>query len=230
MKQTEIEVEKNKEEIQKIILSIIDKGANYVIKGMPVNKHIKEVLIEIKKVLSERDFSQILNVAITSSIKEGMEIMGIKSKNMTEINNMVDTAFKGGLSNCINLGIDIIGNTKKCGNIFFNYIDDFFMGLKSFVSSTEFKKKIYANLEKCLDKVDDFKELCNDWYDAYDNFNVDELKNIAGKLNKLKSKVSFNNDCMNENNIIQNVTELVNRKKQKLTKIQFDICSNFEKV
>ena len=32
MKQTEIEVEKNKEEIQKIILSIIDKGANYVIK------------------------------------------------------------------------------------------------------------------------------------------------------------------------------------------------------
>ena len=34
----------------------------------------------------------------------------------------------------------------------------------------------------------------------------------------------------NENNIIQNVTELVNRKKQKLTKIQFDICSNFEKV
>ena len=216
MKQTEIEVEKNKEEIQKIILSIIDKGANYVIKGMPVNKHIKEVLI--------------VNVAITSSIKEGMEIMGIKSKNMTEINNMVDTAFKGGLSNCINLGIDIIGNTKKYGNIFFNYIDDFFMGLKSFVSSTEFKKKIYANLEKCLDKVDDFKELCNDWYDAYDNFNVDELKNIAGKLNKLKSKVSFNNDCMNENNIIQNVTELVNRKKQKLTKIQFDICSNFEKV
>ena len=84
-------------------------------------------------------------------------------------------------------------------------------------------------MEKCLDKVDDFKELCNDWYDAYDNFNVDELKNIAGKLSKLKSKVSFNNDCMNENNIIQNVTELVNRKKQKLTKIQFDICSNLKK-
>lgn len=230
MKQSEVEIEKNKEEIQNIILSIIDKGANYVIKGMPVNKHIKEVLIEIKKVLNEREFLQILNVAITSSIKEGMEIMGVKSKNITEINNMVDTAFKGGLSNFISLGIDIIGNTKKYGNIFFNYIDDFFGGLKSFISSTGFKKKIYANLEKSLDKVDDFKELCNDWYDAYDKFNVDELKNIAGKLNKLKSKVSFNNDCMNENNIIQNVTELVNRKKQKLTKIQFDICSDFEKV
>ena len=49
MKQSEVEIEKNKEEIQNIILSIIDKGANYVIKGMPVNKHIKEVLIEIKK-------------------------------------------------------------------------------------------------------------------------------------------------------------------------------------
>ncbi len=228
MKESEVEIEKNKEEIINIILNVIDKGANYVIKGMPVNEHIKEILSDVKKVLKEKDFLQILNVALTSSIREGLEMMGISDDNIKEINKMIDTAFKGGLTNCINLGIDIVSAGKKYGNIFFNYIDDFFGGIKNFISSTEFKKKIYSSVEKCLNKVDDFKELCNDWYDAYDSFNINEIKNIAGKLNKLKSKVLFNNDCINENNIIQNITELVNRRKQKLTKVQYDICTSLD--
>ena len=230
MQKEDLEVEKNKEELMNIILNIIDKGANYVIKGMPVNEHIKEVLIDVKKVLKQGDFLKILNTALTSSIKEGLEIAKKKKKNISEINKMVEAAFKGGLSNCINIGIDIVSTTKKYGNIFYNYIDDFFGDLKSFISSTEFKKKIDLNVEKCMNKVDDFKELCNDWYDAYDNFDLRQIKEIANKLNKLKYKVNFNNDCINENNIIQNITELVNVRKQKLTKTQYDICSSLDEI
>ena len=171
-----------------------------------------------------------MNTALTSSIKEGLEIAGVPEKNISEINKMVEAAFKGGLSNCINIGIDIVSTTKKYGNIFYNYIDDFFGDLKSFISSTEFKKKIDLNVEKCMNKVDDFKELCNDWYDAYDNFDLRQIKEIANKLNKLKYKVNFNNDCINENNIIQNITELVNVRKQKLTKTQYDICSSLDEI
>ena len=230
MQKEDLEVEKNKEELMNIILNIIDKGANYVIKGMPVNEHIKQVLIDVKKVLKQGDFLKILNTALTSSIKEGLEIAGVPEKNISEINKMVEAAFKGGLSNCINIGIDIVSTTKKYGNIFYNYIDDFFGDLKSFISSTEFKKKIDLNVEKCMNKVDDFKELCNDWYDAYDNFDLRQIKEIANKLNKLKYKVNFNNDCINENNIIQNITELVNVRKQKLTKTQYDICSSLDEI
>ena len=230
MQKEDLEVEKNKEQLMNIILNIIDKGANYVIKGMPVNEHIKEVLIDVKKVLKQGDFLKILNTALTSSIKEGLEIAGVPEKNISEINKMVEAAFKGGLSNCINIGIDIVSTTKKYGNIFYNYIDDFFGDLKSFISSTEFKKKIDLNVEKCMNKVDDFKELCNDWYDAYDNFDLRQIKEIANKLNKLKYKVNFNNDCINENNIIQNITELVNVRKQKLTKTQYDICSSLDEI
>ena len=188
------------------------------------------VLIDVKKVLKQGDFLKILNTALTSSIKEGLEIAGVPEKNISEINKMVEAAFKGGLSNCINIGIDIVSTTKKYGNIFYNYIDDFFGDLKSFISSTEFKKKIDLNVEKCMNKVDDFKELCNDWYDAYDNFDLRQIKEIANKLNKLKYKVNFNNDCINENNIIQNITELVNVRKQKLTKTQYDICSSLDEI
>jgi hypothetical protein len=72
--------------------------------------------------------------------------------------------------------------------------------------------------------------MCNDWYDAYDKFDLTDIKQIADKLNKMKKKVSFDNNCVSENTIIQNVTELVSRKNSKLTKTQFDICSNLEKL
>ena len=64
----------------------------------------------------------------------------------------------------------------------------------------------------------------------YDKFDLKDIKDIAGKLNKLKKKVSFDNNCISENSIIQNVTELVSRKKGKLTQTQFDICKNLEKI
>ena len=46
----------------------------------------------------------------------------------------------------------------------------------------------------------------------------------------MKKKVSFDNNCVSENTIIQNVTELVSRENKKLTSLQFDICSNVEKI
>ena len=41
----EQEIEKNKEKLKEILLKIINKGSNYVIRGMPINNHIKEILI-----------------------------------------------------------------------------------------------------------------------------------------------------------------------------------------
>lgn len=230
MKKYDAEVEKNKEEVLDMINNVIDKGANYVIKSMPVNTHIKDILLDVKKVIKDKEFSQILKVALTSSINEGLNAIGVSDEDLKEINKVVDTALQGGLTNSINIGLDIVSTAKKYGNIFYNYIEDFFTGLKSFISSVEFKKKLYSSLEKCLDKVDNFKELCNDWYDAYDSFNMEDIKNIAGKLNKMKNKVWFNNNCLTENTIIQNITEFVDRKKQKLTKTQFEIFSNLDEI
>ena len=230
MNNENIEIEKNKTEVSNIISKVIEKGANYIIKSMPVNEHIKEILSDVKEALKERDFLNIIKVAVSSSINEGLGVIGIKKDNLTQIDKMVETAFKGGLTTSINIGVGIVENAKKYGNIFYNYIEDFFESLKGFISSKDFKSKLYNGITKCLDKVDNFKEMCNDWYDAYDKFDLKDIKDIAGKLNKLKKKVSFDNNCISENSIIQNVTELVSRKKGKLTQTQFDICKNLEKI
>jgi hypothetical protein len=230
MKDEKIEIEKNKDEILKIINNIINKGSNYIIRAMPVNEHIKEILSDVKESLSEGDFKNMLKVAINSSISEGLEIVGLSEKDIDNIDKLVDTAFNGGLAKSINISIDIVENMKKYGNLFYNYIEDFFENLKGFILSKDFKTKVYSGINKCLDKVESFKDMCNDWYDAYDKFDLTDIKQIADKLNKMKKKVSFDNNCVSENTIIQNVTELVSRKNSKLTKTQFDICSNLEKL
>lgn len=230
MNNKNMEIEKNEAEVSNIISKIIEKGSNYIIKSMPVNEHIKEVLNDVKEALKEGDFLNIIKVAVSSSINEGLSMIGVKKENLGQIDKMVDTALKGGLTTSINIGVGIVENAKKYGNIFYNYIEDFFESLKGFISSKDFKAKLYNGISKCLDKVDNFKEMCNDWYDAYDKFDLNNIKEIAGKLNKMRKKVSFDSNCISENTIIQNVTELVSRKNGKLTQTQFDICKNLEKI
>jgi hypothetical protein len=98
MKDEKIEIEKNKDEILKIINNIINKGSNYIIRAMPVNEHIKEILSDVKESLSEGDFKNMLKVAINSSISEGLEIVGLSEKDIDNIDKLVDTAFNGGLA------------------------------------------------------------------------------------------------------------------------------------
>ena len=222
-----------------------NSGLNYIEISFVIKDSDLEKVSDLK-VYIEQEFNKIINPFITNfnnlntdiaeynrDLREFISVLidqRIKKDNLTQIDKMVETAFKGGLTTSINIGVGIVENAKKYGNIFYNYIEDFFESLKGFISSKDFKSKLYNGITKCLDKVDNFKEMCNDWYDAYDKFDLKDIKDIAGKLNKLKKKVSFDNNCISENSIIQNVTELVSRKKGKLTQTQFDICKNLEKI
>lgn len=226
----DLDIENNKEEVKNIISSIINKGSNYIIRAMPVNDHIKSILYDVKEALKEEEFSDIIKTAINSSLNEGLEIIGVKKDNLSQIDKMVDIAFDGGLTKSINMGVDIIENIKKYGNLFYNYIEEFFENLKGYISGKDFKAKVYLGINKCLDKIEDFKDMCNDWYDAYDDFNLNDIKSLAQKLNKMKKNVSFDNACISENTIIQNVTELVSRENKKLTPTQFEICQNVEEI
>lgn len=226
----EQEIEKNKEKLKEILLKIINKGSNYVIRGMPINNHIKEILINTKEALKEEDFNNVIKIAITSSIKEGLEILGKDSKELNGIENITDIAFNGGLVKSLNLGVDMVENMKKYGNLFYNYIEDFFESLKGYIAGKDFKKRVYEYIGKCLDNVESFKDICSEWYDAYDEFDIKGIKEIAGKLKKMKNNISFDNACLNENALIQNATELISRNNKKLTPVQFDICANIEKI
>ena len=230
MKDNKQEVKRNKEELKNILIKTIDKGGNYIIKAMPVNKHIKDILSDVKECITDGEFKDIVSTAIESSLKEGKEILGLTDRELKYINKMINTAFAGGLTKNINIGVAAIENVKKYGNLFYNYIEDFFESLKSYIASTGFEERVNIAVSKCLNKVDEFKKICSNWYTAYDKFDLNNISSIADKLDKMKNKVEFNDKCVSENTIIQNVTELVRQNKKKLTKNQFDICANLDKI
>ena len=230
MKDNKQEVKRNKEELKNILIKTIDKGGNYIIKAMPVNKHIKDILSDVKECITGGEFKDIVSTAIESSLKEGKEILGLTDRELKYINKMINTAFAGGLTKNINIGVATIENVKKYGNLFYNYIEDFFESLKSYIASTGFEERVNTAVSRCLNKVDEFKKICTNWYNAYDKFDLNNISSIADKLDKMKNKVEFNDKCVSENTIIQNVTELVRQNKKKLTKNQFDICANLDKI
>ena len=230
MKDNKQEIKRNKEELKNILIKTIDKGGNYIIKAMPVNKHIKDILSDVKECITDGEFKDIVSTAIESSLKEGKEILGLTDRELEYINKMINTAFAGGLTKNINIGVATIENVKKYGNLFYNYIEDFFESLKSYIASTGFEERVNIAVSRCLNKVDEFKKICTNWYNAYDKFDLNNISSIADKLDKMKNKVEFNDKCVSENTIIQNVTELVRQNKKKLTKNQFDICANLDKI
>ena len=52
------------------------------------------------------------------------------------------------------------------------------------------------------------------------------MNKLCKYLNKNKSSVSIDKECIKENNTIQNMTELINVRNSKLTPMQMQICSN----
>ena len=65
-----IEIEKNKEEIKNIISNIINKGSNYIIRAMPVNNHIKEILVNSSAFTLEKpDKTKLVNNNIKNIFK-----------------------------------------------------------------------------------------------------------------------------------------------------------------
>ncbi|MDO4282158.1 MAG: hypothetical protein Q4D02_00845 [Clostridia bacterium] len=222
----DLDLVKNRNEFANIVENVIDKGANYVIRGMPINNHIKDILIDVKDSLKTKDVKEILKTAVNSSIREGLEVLSLPKEILKDISKIKDIAVSGGLREGINASIEIISKKYLGENVYSVYIKDFFDKVKDFIMSNEFLNKINAGLTKCVKKIDDFKNACNEWYQAYDKFDLESINHIANVLNKKKSNINFDSECMNQNNVIQNMTQLINNKKDKLSELQMQICSS----
>ncbi len=221
-----LQISKNNNEFQNIIGNIIDKGAEYAIKASPVNGHIKDILIDVKNSLKTKDFKEIIKTAVNSSVREGLEILNMPKNVLKDISKIKDIAIKGGITSAINAGIDIFCKNTFKNNIFEPYINTFVKDIKTFISSKTFVEKLDRSFDRIREKVTDFKQLCNQWYQSYEKFEIDSLNSIAKQLNAKQKLVNNSLECIKENNIIQNMTELVNNKNNKLSPMQLQICNN----
>ncbi len=222
----DISLDKNKSEFTNMVENVLDKGANYIIKGMPINDHIKDVLLDVKEAFKTKDFKEILKTAVGSSIREGLEILALPKEILNDLEKFKEVALKGGLKEGISAGIEIISKRFLGKNVYDVYIKDFFNKTKEFIRSNDFLSKLQTNVDRSLSKIEGYKQICKEWYKAYDEFDLEKLNTIASDLNNKKSKIRFDLECVNQNNVIQNMTRLINNKKDKLTELQMQICNS----
>lgn len=222
----ERKVANTKINFEKIIDKAIQKGANYIIKAMPVNQGIKNILINVNDALKTKDFKGILKVAIDSSIKEGLKTLGAPISTIKDIIKLKDIAINGGLKETLCGGIDIISNKYSKNNLFGNIIKDFFDKVKQYIKTNKFLMNIDNGISKLNQKLSDFKTACNKWNKAYNSMNINEINDSLKQIKKYKYSKILSDDQFKQCHILENMTSLVNTKKGKLSDAQLQMCQS----
>lgn len=218
--------ESNRQEVfVNIVGKAVDKGAEYVIKELPVPDSVKDILQDVRESIKTKDVKNVLNTAVKSTIREGLEILGLSQKQIKTLSDLKDISSKGGLVNSIKNVIELVGNNFLKNNIVGDYVYDFFDNLKKFIQSNSFMEKINQLIQKVKDKKDDFLKKVDEWYKCYSEGDVDRLTELASNINRKNDIISIDEECSKENNIVQNVTAMLNNKNEKLTNAQLQLCS-----
>ena len=211
-------------ELSSAVYKTIDHASKYIIKAMPVPDAIKDILTDVKEVIKTKDVKQVIDTVIKSSVREGLEIIGLSSSNINSIMELKNIASKGGLITALKNGIEIVAKNYLKNNIVGDYVYNFFNKLKEYVMNKEFGKSLNNYIKKLEDKRDNFLKKCEEWYLAYKGGDLDKVNTIANELDNNKYILSRYTDCLKENNVIQNMTCMVNNTKKVLTANQQRLC------
>lgn len=211
-------------ELSSAVQKTIDHASKYIIKAMPVPDAIKDILIDIKDVIKTKDVKQIIDTVIKSSVREGLEIIGVSGSSVNSITELKNIATKGGFITSLKNGIEIVAKNYLKNNIVGDYVYNFFNKLKEYIMNKEFGKSLNNFIKKLEDKRENFFKKCDDWYSAYKDGNLDKLNTIANELDNNKYILSRYTDCIKENSIIQNMTCMLNNTRHPLTENQQRLC------
>lgn len=202
----------------------IDHAVKYIIKAMPVPDAVKDILTDVKDAIKTKDLKEVVSTVVKSTVREGMEMLGLSSSSINSLMELKDIAKKGGLITGLKNGIEIVAENYLKNNIVGDYVYNFFDKLKNYIMNNEFGKSLSSFIAKLEEKKDKFLQKCEEWYDAYKNMKLDKVNGIAKELASNQYILSRYTDCVRESNIIQNMTYMVNNKNATLTSAQQRLC------
>lgn len=224
--EVELNILNNKENFDNLLFNIIKKGIDYGIKSLNINESNDGLFNIIKEISKSKEFKKIIKSCVNVSISQGLENKKVKVDSLKSLNGFKDISIKGGLRYLLSAGIDIVFKKATKLNLFKPIVEKILFNVKNFIMSNSFIKKIDLGIEKITNRTNEFKKLCKKWYKAYEDFDLFNINEIAKNLESKKNKIQMDSDCMKENNIIQNMTKLVNSKREKLSKLQLQICND----
>lgn len=219
-----LKISQNALEFQKIVGNAVNSGINYLLKSIDVDENTKLMVREMLNKLKGVEFKDIISTSITASTKDGLEYSKSSASSLTKLDNFKNMAIKGGLNTLLSAGVDIVLNKFLKGNILGNVLKVFSKDIKAFFLSNAFIQKINQGIEKFKTKVNKFNDLCDSWYKVYKDFDIEKMNEYASKISNYKGKFSENLELLKQGGIIENMTKLINEKKEKLSPTQLEIC------
>lgn len=222
--ENKIEIENNISEFSKIVGNVVLSAGKYVMKSLNLDNNNKIYVQELVDELRRKDFKQVVKTALNASINDGIEVSKIGKEKLVDINTLKNVSLKGGLNVLLSAGVDIVMNKFLKNNLLGNIMKKFVVDLKNFIMNKGFDRKIENFVDKLKTKVTKFNELCAQWYKSYENLDISKINEVEEKIKNYSSKVSDNANCVNEANIISNMTKLVNTTQKKLTDFQMQLC------
>ncbi len=213
-----------KEDLASAAEKTIDHAAKYIIKAMPVPDAVKDVLIDVKDSLKTKDLKEIISTVVKSSVREGLELVGLSSSSINSLMELKDIAKKGGLITALKNGVEIVAENFLKNNIVGDYVYTFFDKLKTYIMNNEFGKSLSNFIKKMEEKKKKFLKKCEEWFEEYKSGNLDKLTDIADELNRNAHVLSRYTDCIKENNVIQNMTSMIKSTSKVLTENQQRLC------
>ena len=219
-----IDIAKETNLFSKVVENVVEKGAVYVIKALPIQENVQDILVDVTKVLKTKSFSKVVQTAVTSSIREGMEMLGTPISILKDVRKITNVAKKGGLKAALCTSLDITFEKYIKNNLLSDIIDDFKTNIKEFINSKEFDRKLNMNVEKVAVKQDAVKQIIKDWKESYEEFNIEKLDSNYAKLNELSLFINRDGSLKYDVNFINNAMKLIHNNENKLTPIQIEFC------
>lgn len=214
-----------KESFSKIIGNNFDKMVNYTIKAMPIPDSCKDILKDVKEAFKTKDFKTIVKTAINSSIREGLEILGLDKESLKNLKTVANTAMKGGVLEGIKAGVDIVAKKYLKNSISGSYVYEFFEQVKNIPFTKEFSEKINNTVNKIDKAKDEFLDMCKNFKEAYSSFDLDKMSELSEKIKEKAKEVKNDKQCIREASNIQNMNKLASLRNQKLTDAQLKLCN-----
>ncbi len=221
-----LDLTKEKNEFGKIISSVLDKASNYIIKMMPIPENLKDVIKDIKEAVKTKDMKKVVSTAINSSLREGMEFLGISDDKVKDILKIKDALFKGGIRENLCAGIDTAYSKYIKNNLLSEDLENFVSKLKESVNSKEFSASIDSKTVDIIKAQQNIDKLCSKWYEAYEKFDLNSMNSINSEIAKGKSITIITKEQEQKLNVINNMTKLVSTKNSKLNDVEINFCKN----
>lgn len=221
----EKDLDNMKEQFSKIVGNTFDKMVNYTIKAMPISDSLKDILKDVKEAFKTKDFKTILKTAVSSSVREGLEMLGLDKESLKNLKIFTNAAMKGGLSEGIKAGVDIVAKKYLKNNVVGSYIYDFFEQVKNIPFTKAFTEKLGKEVGKLDGLKREFLDTCKSFKEAYSEFNIPKMKELCEEVAQKIKKLKNDNECIREANNIQNINKLVEVKNAKLTNEQLKLCN-----